>query len=143
MKAYGGVDVQIYVFLTSALVGGEWPASRPSRFTLRGKAPGTHWTGGWVGPRNGWNDVENDKFCPYQDSDSDPSDVQPVASRYPGSDSYSYHFIPAERAGDTHWVWGWVALQSRHVNVDIYNNCSLGSPDIPTSFSSWEQLIWP
>jgi hypothetical protein len=28
MKAYGGVDVQ-----TAALVGGEWPASRPGRFT--------------------------------------------------------------------------------------------------------------
>jgi hypothetical protein len=28
MKTYGGVDVQIHVFLTSALVGGEWSASR-------------------------------------------------------------------------------------------------------------------
>jgi hypothetical protein len=24
MKTYGGMDVQIYVFLTPALVGGEW-----------------------------------------------------------------------------------------------------------------------
>jgi hypothetical protein len=29
MKKYGGVDVEIHVFLTSALVGGEWSASRP------------------------------------------------------------------------------------------------------------------
>jgi hypothetical protein len=29
MKAYGGVDVEIHMFLTSALVGGEWSASRP------------------------------------------------------------------------------------------------------------------
>jgi hypothetical protein len=29
MKTYGGMDVQIRVFLTSALVGGEWLASRP------------------------------------------------------------------------------------------------------------------
>jgi hypothetical protein len=28
MKVYGGVDVQIYIFLTSALVGGERLASR-------------------------------------------------------------------------------------------------------------------
>jgi hypothetical protein len=28
MKAYGGVDVYIHIFLTSTLVGGEWSASR-------------------------------------------------------------------------------------------------------------------
>jgi hypothetical protein len=33
MKAYGGVDVLIHVFLTSVLAGGEWSASRPYRFT--------------------------------------------------------------------------------------------------------------
>jgi hypothetical protein len=33
MKAYGGVDVYTHVFLTSAQVGGEWSALRPSRFT--------------------------------------------------------------------------------------------------------------
>jgi hypothetical protein len=53
MKAYGGVDVQIYVFLTSALVGGEWSASRPGRYTLGEKAPSTRWIGGGVGPRTG------------------------------------------------------------------------------------------
>jgi hypothetical protein len=52
MKAYGGVDVQIHIFLTSALAGSEWSASRP----------GTHWTVGWVGPRAGLDDVENRKF---------------------------------------------------------------------------------
>jgi hypothetical protein len=37
--------------LTSALDGGEWSDSRPGRFTPRERAPGTHWIGGWVGPR--------------------------------------------------------------------------------------------
>jgi hypothetical protein len=37
--------------LTSALDGGEWSASRPGRFTPRERNPGTHWIGGWVGPR--------------------------------------------------------------------------------------------
>jgi hypothetical protein len=37
--------------LTSALDGGEWSASRPCRFNPRERAPGTHWIGGWVGPR--------------------------------------------------------------------------------------------
>jgi hypothetical protein len=48
-----GVDVQTHVFLTSVLVGGEWSASRPGRFTSREGAPGTYWIGGWVGPRAG------------------------------------------------------------------------------------------
>jgi hypothetical protein len=37
--------------LTSALDGGEWSASCPGRFTPKERAPGTHWIGGWVGPR--------------------------------------------------------------------------------------------
>jgi hypothetical protein len=49
-------------FLASALVGGEWLASRPFRFTPRERAPGTHWIGGWVGPRAGLDDVEKRKF---------------------------------------------------------------------------------
>jgi hypothetical protein len=40
---------RVRVFLTSALVGGEWLASRLCRFTTGEKAPGTHWIGGWKG----------------------------------------------------------------------------------------------
>jgi hypothetical protein len=39
MKTYGGVDVYIHVFLTSALVEGEWLDSRPGRFTPGERAP--------------------------------------------------------------------------------------------------------
>jgi hypothetical protein len=53
MKSYGGVDAYFHVFFTSALVAGERSASRPGRFT-----PGTHWIGGWVGPRAGLDDME-------------------------------------------------------------------------------------
>jgi len=38
VKAYGGMEVWLHVFLTSALDGDEWSASRPSRFTP-GKEP--------------------------------------------------------------------------------------------------------
>jgi hypothetical protein len=53
MKTYGGVAVYSHVFLTSALVGGEWSASRPERFT-----PGGYWIGCWVGPRSGLDNME-------------------------------------------------------------------------------------
>jgi hypothetical protein len=62
MKAYGAVDVLIHIFLTSALVGGEWSASRHGRFTLWERAPGSLWRGGWVGHRTGPDDVEKKKF---------------------------------------------------------------------------------
>jgi hypothetical protein len=62
MKAYGGVDVEIHIFLTSALVGGEWLASRPHGFTPGESAPGTHWIGGRVGRRAGMDDVEKRKL---------------------------------------------------------------------------------
>jgi hypothetical protein len=52
MKTYREVDVQIHIFLTSALVGGELSASRPCRFT-----PDTHFIGG-VDPRAGLDDME-------------------------------------------------------------------------------------
>jgi hypothetical protein len=60
MKTYGGVDVhvQIYILLTSALVGGEWLASRPGRFTPGERAPGIHCIGDWAGPRVGLDNVE-------------------------------------------------------------------------------------
>jgi hypothetical protein len=57
MKAYGEVNLQVHIFLTSAQVGGKRSASRPGRF-----APGIQWIGGWVGPRAGVDDVERRKF---------------------------------------------------------------------------------
>jgi hypothetical protein len=39
MKMIKGVDVQTHIFLTSALVGGEWSASRPGRIAPEERAP--------------------------------------------------------------------------------------------------------
>jgi hypothetical protein len=44
MGAYGGVDVQFHVFLTSILVGGEWIASWPGKEPPAGWNPGPVWT---------------------------------------------------------------------------------------------------
>jgi hypothetical protein len=59
----GGVEVQLHTFLTSALDGGEWPASHPSCFTPRERAPGTHWIEGWVGPRASLGTMVNVKIA--------------------------------------------------------------------------------
>jgi hypothetical protein len=45
-------------FMTSALDGGEWSASRHGRFTPGKRAPDTHCIGGWVGPRAGLDAVK-------------------------------------------------------------------------------------
>jgi hypothetical protein len=79
---YGEVDVQIQVFLTSALVGGEWLDSRIGRFTPGVKASLTYWIGGSVDLRTGLIKWKEEKYCPYPDSNSEPSAFQPVASRY-------------------------------------------------------------
>jgi hypothetical protein len=51
MKTYWGSGGIVPRIFSSARDGGEWSASRPGRFTTRERAPSTHCTGGWVGPR--------------------------------------------------------------------------------------------
>jgi hypothetical protein len=69
--------------MTSALDGGEWSASRPSRFIPRERAPGTHWIGGWVGHRAVVDAVVKRKFpSPRRESKPRTPIVQPVAQRY-------------------------------------------------------------
>jgi hypothetical protein len=91
MKAYGGVDVQNHIFLTSALAGDEWSASRPGHFTPWERAPGTHCIGGWVDPRVGLDDVEKRKFLILAGLELRPLGRQARSQslyrlRYPGSE---------------------------------------------------------
>jgi hypothetical protein len=85
MKAYRGVDVQIQIFLTSALAGVEWSASRTGRFN-----PSTNWRGGSVDPRAGEDDVKKRKFLTLPGLELRPLG-RPARSqslyrlRYPGS----------------------------------------------------------
>jgi hypothetical protein len=86
---YGGVDVLVQVFLTSALVGGEWLASWPGRLNPKEKALGNHWIGGWVGLRACLDDMEKWKFLPPPELEIRPLG-RPARSqslyrlRYPG-----------------------------------------------------------
>jgi hypothetical protein len=57
MKMYGGVDVRIHVFLTSALVGMSGQLHSPVPCSGE-RAPGAHWIGGWVDLRAGLANME-------------------------------------------------------------------------------------
>jgi hypothetical protein len=83
MEAYWGWRYSSTHSLTSALDGGEWSASCPGRFTPREGAPGTHWIGGWVGPRAVLDAMVKRKIpSPRQESNPRTRIVQPVAQRY-------------------------------------------------------------
>jgi hypothetical protein len=75
MKTYVGLEVQLQEFLTSALDGSEWSASRSGIFTPKEIAPGTQWIGGWVGPRTGLDAVVKRRICspPPQRIENRPS----------------------------------------------------------------------
>jgi hypothetical protein len=69
--------------LSSALDEGEWSVSRPGRFNCMGRAPGTHWIGGWVGPRAVLDAVVKRKTpSPSRESNPRTPIVQPLAERY-------------------------------------------------------------
>jgi hypothetical protein len=98
MKTYGGVDVYIHIFLTSALAGGEWSVSRPGRFTPGERAAGTHSIGGSVNPRDDVDDLEKRKFLTLPALELRPLS-RPARSQslyrlhYPGSRLLPVHFV--------------------------------------------------
>jgi hypothetical protein len=77
MKTYVEVEVYLHAFLTSALVGDEWPGSRPNRFTPGERSAGSHWIGGRVGPSAGLDAVAK-KIIPTPTWNRTP-DIHPVA----------------------------------------------------------------
>jgi hypothetical protein len=72
-----------YSFLTSALDGGEWSASRTLPPGKEPPVPITHWIGVWVGPRAGLDAGARRKIlCPCRGSNLDRPIVQPVVRHY-------------------------------------------------------------
>jgi hypothetical protein len=55
---YGGVNVQIHVFLTSSLLRDERITPSPSTALLPGKNNGVHWIGSHVGFITGLNHLQ-------------------------------------------------------------------------------------
>jgi hypothetical protein len=76
----GGEDIQLLIILDLG-TRWEWVVSvtlRP-RFTPGERTPGTHWTGGWVGPRAGLDkEVKGKILCPCRGSNPDRPVVQSV-----------------------------------------------------------------
>jgi hypothetical protein len=65
----GGRKYSSYSFLTSALDGDEWSASRPGCALPLRKTPGTHWIAGWVGLRAGVDrQARGNVLCPCRGS---------------------------------------------------------------------------
>jgi hypothetical protein len=61
MKMYWVSGKQLHAFLILELDECEWSASLSGHFTPEEKALGTHWIGGWVGPRASLDVVTKEK----------------------------------------------------------------------------------
>jgi hypothetical protein len=104
MNKYGGSGGIAPQFLTSVLDGGEWSASHPCRFTPGERFPGTHWIGGWVGPRAGLDGTKKRKiFCSCRKSNPDRSPRNPSLYRliYPGPHISNNIWISNQRLNGT------------------------------------------
>jgi hypothetical protein len=87
MKTWGSWGIAPS-FLTSAVDGSKWSASRLGRFTTAERAPATHPIGDWVGPGAGLDAVEKRKIsCPCRESNPGHSASRPSLWRpsYPSS----------------------------------------------------------
>jgi len=71
------VEVELHAFLTSALGGGEWTASRSGRLIPMEGDPGAHWIRGCVEARAGLYNAEKRPGPRLE-----PSIIQSVAQRY-------------------------------------------------------------
>jgi hypothetical protein len=109
MKAYGEVEVYLHSFFYLGAVGGEWSVSRPDRLTSRERDPGTHWIGGWVGPRAVLDAVVKRKLpSPHRESNPRTPIVQPVAQRYINtlfSKTFSLMFLPQSEKPPIEYNW--------------------------------------
>jgi hypothetical protein len=88
METYGGSRYITPAFLTSALDGGEWSASRPCRFPLWERVPGIHWIEGWVSPRAGPDAVEKRKILHCRESNPGRLVRSPLLYRLSYPDSF-------------------------------------------------------
>jgi hypothetical protein len=122
----------MHIFLTSALAGGELSASRSCRFTTGERASGTHWVGGWVGPRAGLDNADKRKFLTLPGLELRPLG-RPARSqslyrlRYPGSTS-AVRYMRCSNFGTENKTHEWNASCSTgQVSTRRWSNMGLKS----------------
>jgi len=100
MKTCGRVEVQLHAFLTSALYGGEWSASRRGRFTPS-CYPLYRWLGG-PQSRSGRGDEEkNSHHCPWWELNPGCSARSLVNTLNESLSNYTAE----EKSGPTGWLF--------------------------------------
>jgi hypothetical protein len=118
--------------LTSALDGRAWSASRPSRFTPRERAAGTHWIGGRVGPRTVLDAVVKRKIpSPRRESKPRTPIVQPVAHDCAITAHYSFKGF-----NNYFLVWFCIAFCWQNMNIRDVNLSRRWR------FKSWSREFW-
>jgi hypothetical protein len=81
--AWGERRYSSYSFTTSALDGVNGQHHAPTALYPRERTPGTHWRGGWVGPRAGLDTEDRGKIiCLCRGSNPDRPVVQPIVRHY-------------------------------------------------------------
>jgi hypothetical protein len=93
-------------FFTSALDGGEWSASHPSRFTSGEIAAGAHWLGGWEGPRAGVYGVERRQILHCRES---LTEGEMMELKILNLNAINFFKVPASLCCDRLW-WRIVSL---------------------------------
>ena len=94
--------------MTTALRGGEVPASRPGR-SLPRERPGTHCTGGWVGPRARLDRCGKSRLTGVRSPDRPARSQSLYRLSYPAHKTEgkytNYMSIVQELCGDMSWIW--------------------------------------
>jgi hypothetical protein len=96
MKGQGGEEVQLLLIHDLGTRWGEWPGSLPSR-------PGTHCTGGWVGPRAGLDTEDRGKILSLLPG------IEPLL---PGGPAHSQTLY-------------WLRYPGSLITVTLFRNCNL------------------
>jgi hypothetical protein len=89
------------------LVGGDWSVSHPDHSN-----PGTHWIGGWVGPRASLDNVEKRKFLTPV--------IQPIANTAVRTSNLTYTCFFLKCVPSSDYLLIWIDL-SRAARVMMHN----------------------
>jgi len=113
----GGVEVQLYCFFN---LGARWGWVVNARPLYPRERPGTHCTGGWVGPGAGLDSCG--KISPPPGFD--PLTVQPVVSRYTDWATRPFIFRLSEVSLKSDKNYGYVTWRPVYIYVNISLNYS-------------------